>query len=188
MKNLSEKQPLNRPMPKWFTFLWMLGLLVCLSTSCVTDGEEDEPSVGTDLVVGDPIPDFSVTMSDGRRIDDEALLGQVSLIVFFHTGCKDCQKELPVVQRFYDSYPQYPVVCVSRAETENSIAGYWKENGLTLPYSAQSDKTVFRLFATQSIPRVYVVDAEGIIRAIFTDNPLATFEQLEDAARMAESK
>lgn len=185
MKIQSEIQPSNRPLPKCFTFLWVLVMIMCLSTSCVTDDEEDAPSAGADLVVGNPIPDFTVTMNDGSRVEDEDLLGHVSLIVFFHTGCKDCQKELPVIQRFYDSYPQCRVVCISRAETEKSIAGYWKENGLTMPYSAQPDKTVFGLFATQSIPRVYVVDAGGIIRAIFTDNPLATFEQLEDAVRMA---
>lgn len=188
MKNQSEIQPSKRALPKWLPLVWVLGMMMYLSASCVTDDGEDGLADGADLMVGDPIPHFSVTLNDGRSVDAEDLLGQVSLIVFFHTGCKDCRAELPVVQQFHDSFPQCPLVCISRAETEESIAAYWAENSLTLPYSAQADKTVFGLFATQTIPRIYVVDAEGIIRAIFTDNPLATFGQLEDAVRMAGSK
>lgn len=156
-------------------FLWLPFLSACI------EDEENENKVGTELKVGDNLPFFSVTMNDGNKVSTDDLLGNVSLVVFFHTGCKDCQKELPVLQRFYETYPQYPLICISREETEPSIAAYWEEHGLTLPYSPQSDRTVYQLFAQQIVPRIYVADAEGVIRRIYTDNPLAEFEELVDA-------
>ena len=161
----------------------ILLLVSFLLVSCIT--EEEEIPTGSELVVGDKIPSFSVVMNTGETISDKDLSGQLSLIVFFNTGCKDCQKELPVIQRFYDTYPEYPLICISRAETESSIAKYWKENKLTLPYSAQRDKTIYEKFASQTIPRIYIVSPEGIILHIFTDNPLADFDTLAKAVQEA---
>ena len=80
---------------------------LCISLSaCITEDEEMEN--GNNLEVGDRIPSFSVMMNDGSRVEDKDLLGKVSLIVFFNTACKDCQQELPVLQRFYEAYPNIP--------------------------------------------------------------------------------
>lgn len=153
--------------------LWLL----CFSLSaCILD--DDETGEGNNLVVGNRIPDFSVVMNDGSRVQDEDLLGKISLIVFFHTECKDCQQELPVLQRFYEDYPLYPLICISRGQSAEAVAQYWKRESFTLPYSAQDNRDVYHLFASQIIPRIYVVDREGIIRTIFADSPLATYDDL----------
>lgn len=165
--------------------LWLLCVLACFS-SCILSGDEPEMQEGNELEVGDTVPEFAVWMNDGSLVSPEDFKGKVWLVVFFHTGCQDCREELPVLQRFHETYPLYPVVCISRAETDATIADYWKENGLTLPYSAQTDKTVYHLFAESLIPRIYVVDATGIIRRIFTDNPPATYEQLVEAVQDSE--
>ncbi|WP_455671938.1 TlpA family protein disulfide reductase [Phocaeicola sp.] len=166
-------------MKKIINTLWLLPLmlLICaLPVSCIG---EDDPEPGTvELIPGDELPEFSVVMNDGETITDESLRGKTSLIVFFNTGCPDCKKELPVIQRVYDECPEVTIVCISRNEEAPSIEKYWNDNGLTLPYSAQSNADVFHLFAKSQIPRIYVVDAELIIRQVFTDNPLATFEEL----------
>lgn len=65
--------------------------------ACIDDDVEE----GTvDLQTGESIPVFSVVMDDGQIITSETLKGEVSLIVFFHTGCPDCRKELPVLQKY----------------------------------------------------------------------------------------
>ncbi|MBR5192928.1 MAG: TlpA family protein disulfide reductase [Bacteroidaceae bacterium] len=168
-------------MKKHNTYQAILLLFSFLLFSCIN--EEDDIQTGANLMVGDKIPSFSITMNNGETISDKDLNGQLSLIVFFNTKCKDCQKELPVIQRFYDTFPEYPLICISRAETESSIAEYWKENKLTLPYSAQKDKAIYEKFAYQGIPRIYIVSPEGIILHIFTDNPLADFATLVKAVQ-----
>lgn len=153
--------------------------------SCIVD--EEEPVEGNELVVGDRIPFFSVVMNNGEKIGNEDLKGKISLIVFFNTACKDCQQELPIVQRFYESYAQYPLLCISREEGASSVAEYWKHASFTMPYSAQDNRTVYQLFARQVIPRIYIIDKEGLIRYIFTDNPLATYTDLVHAVDRLET-
>lgn len=73
------------------------------------------------------------------------------------------------------------MVCISREESSAEIVRYWDENHLTLPYSAQENRTVYYQFAKSGIPRVYVIDKELVIRSVFTDNPLASYEDLAEA-------
>ena len=68
------------------------------------------------------------------------------------------------------------------------VAGYWQEQHFTFPYAAQEDRTVYHLFAKSGIPRIYVVDAELTIRSVFTDNPLAGYDELEAAINDASSR
>ncbi len=53
-----------------------------------------------------------------------------------------------------------------------------KKHSFTLPFSAQNDDAVFSLFASHTIPRILITDKEGIIRAVYTDDPLATYQEL----------
>jgi peroxiredoxin len=135
--------------------------------SCIKD-----KVTGNDLVVGDSIPDFTILMNDGSTVSGESLRDGVACIVFFYTGCPDCQKTLPAVQRVYDEYSVQGVsfVLVSREETDETIRPYWQSNGYTMPYSAQADRKVYELFAKTRVPRVYICE-DGIIRKIFTDSP-----------------
>ncbi len=151
---------------------------VVMVAGCVKDRER-----GADLKVGDALPDFEVVMSDGSVVTDEDLKGKVSMAVFFNTGCPDCQEELPVVQRIYDEYASKGVVFVliSREEGSDSISDYWEENGLEMAYSAQEDRSVYKKFAKSLIPRVYVNDRDGIIRYVFTDNPVPGYDELRSS-------
>ena len=168
MKNFSEKI---------FAFAWLAALL--LAVSCIND----EPSSGNDLKPGDRLPGFSVTMNDGTQVSRSTLSGAPAMIVFFNTGCPDCQRELPVVQKFYEEYGErVRVICISREQGAAEIGKWWAENGITLPYSAQTDRKVYNLFASSVIPRVYLADSESVIRNVFTDDPIASFEDLVSAS------
>ncbi len=150
---------------------------LCL-VSCIK-----ERQTGADLAVGDPIPDFSVTMNDATEVTAEQLSRGISVIMFFTTACPDCRQTLPLMQTLYDEYASKEVrfVLISRQEGRESIERYWRENGLTLPYSAQNDRVVYELFAQTRVPRVYICK-DGIIKAIYTDQPQnPTFDQLSAA-------
>jgi peroxiredoxin len=146
--------------------------------SCIKDRQ-----TGNDLVVGSSIPDFSVLMNDGTFMSGESLRNGVSCIVFFYTGCPDCQKTLPAVQRIYDEFSSQSVsfALISREETDETIRPYWQSNGYTMPYSAQSDRKVYELFAKTRVPRVYVSSDDGVIRAIFTDDPVPSGDMIAES-------
>lgn len=147
-----------------------------LSFSCI----KDKPS-GADLAIGDALPDFQVEMNDGSTVSDESLKQGVSLVMFFHTTCPDCQNVLPEVQRLYDEYVAKGVrfAIISREEGSESVQKYWVEKGLTMPYSAQETREIYSKFARTRVPRIYMCEKGGLIRYIHTDDPLPEFKELE---------
>ena len=162
----------------------MLCLLVwalVLPGSCIN---EEEP-IKEVVEVGHRLPDFGVTMSDGATITGAMLRTTPSVVMFFHTSCPDCQQTLPRMQRLYDKYANEGVrfALISREDDEASVAAYWREHGLTMPYSAQDDRHIYELFAYRRVPRVYVSDATGTIRHIFTDDPTPTDEVLDKSVK-----
>lgn len=147
--------------------------------SCVTEDTPD--NIG--LSAGDPLPQFSVTLNDGSTISPSSLRGNVAVIEFFNTGCRDCRDALPTLQRLYDwslTLNDVTVTAIARDEDEASIAGYWLDNGLTVPFSPQNGRDVYNLFATAGIPRIYVIDRQGIISSSFGPENPPSFQTLKD--------
>ena len=162
---------------KYISMKRILGVIVVVSSlaGCI-----NEKIDGADLKVGDMIPGFSVVMNDGTAVSDQSLIGNVSFIMFFHTTCPDCQQTLPIVQEIYDTYTQKGVrfAFISREEGAEEIKSYWTEQSYNMPYSTQNDRKVYNKFASSRIPRVYICDKDGIIRYIFTDDPIPTYDDL----------
>ena len=153
----------------------LLLLLLLFMSSCIKEKQK-----GADLGVSDLIPDFPVAMNDGTQVNSASLREGVSVIVFFTTSCEDCQETLPHMQRLYDEYAPKGVrfALISREDTEGNILSFWKDNGFTMPFSAQSDRRIYELFARSRVPRVYIC-RDGVIKYIFTDKPsIPTYELL----------
>lgn len=164
-------------MCKVLKFSALLICAICLCASCIK-----ERQTGADLGVGDSVPDFTITMNDGTQMSGKQLREGVSCIVFFTTLCPDCQQMLPHLQSIYEEYQPLGVkfALISREEGPESVHEYWESKGYTMPYSAQEDRTVYELFARTRVPRIYM-NEEGIIRAIFTDNPVPEYDDMKAA-------
>jgi peroxiredoxin len=160
----------------------LLLILSCIFivSSCI----KDKPQ-GSDLKVGDMLPDFEVVMNDGTVVSDEGLAGSVSVVMFFHTSCPDCRQTLPRMQQIYDEYASEGVAfaLISREDAEQDVEAYWNEQGLKMPYSAQNDRKVYEQFASSRIPRIYINDRNGIIRYIFTDDPVPSYDDMDSSVR-----
>lgn len=135
--------------------------LTLLCASCI----KDDPAGESLLANGDMMPAFSVTLNDGSTVSNRTLTGQPSVIIFFDTACGDCQRELPHIQKAYDSLraegSDIPFICVAREQKAAEVAEYWTSARLTMPWSAPGSRTVYNEFATLGIPRTYIFDREG---------------------------
>ncbi|MBQ0048961.1 MAG: TlpA family protein disulfide reductase [Bacteroidales bacterium] len=140
-------------------------LFGCLLASSCTMTQEEAITPADNLVhVGDPLPYFEITMNDDSLLKTSDLSGKPTLIVFFSTLCKDCQRELPTLNRRYlDHAADTTFVAIARQQTPDVLADYWAAHQLSLPYSAQPDRSVYHLFARKGIPRIYISDAHGIV-------------------------
>ena len=150
--------------------------LTVLCSSCIKEKEN-----GADLAVGDSLPEFSVTMNDGTKVGTKQLSAGISCIMFFTTACPDCRETLPHMQRIYDEFAPKGVTfaIISREDGITTVSEYWASEGFTMPFSAQSDRSVYELFAKTRVPRVYI-NKDGLIKAIFTDIPAnPTYEDIK---------
>lgn len=145
----------------------LMGMMAIMASCSMIKDEVPDPIGEEKVRVGDRLPEFSVTMNDGRVVRSSDLKGKPSVIVFFATTCKDCQRELPLINERYRQYGKDTIfVAISREQTADEVLSYWTRNALTIPFSAQSDRSVYSLFATSGIPRIYTSDADGIVRNI----------------------
>lgn len=153
-------------------------LAVLLFCGCIKDSVK-----GSLLRVGDKLPDFELVLDDGTLLSDDMMQGNVSVVMFFNTSCPDCRQTLPHMQRIYDDYLEKGVrfVFVSREESADDVEAYWQKNGYNMPYSAQTDRKIYELFAQEGIPRIYVSDRYGVIRCVFTDSPVPVYEDIASA-------
>ena len=146
----------------------MLLYLTCVGCSSIFD---DSKEVIERVQVGDKVPSFSITVTDGsdtRTFSTSELTGE-TVIVFFNTWCPDCQRELPILNDYYLQHKDdsgFQMVAISRGEGEDVVSRFWAEQGLQIPYSAQEDRRIYELFASGIIPRVYYVSPQGIITRI----------------------
>lgn len=154
--------------------VWLLLTAAVVFAAC-SMGDDDDGEVTEYVKVGDRVPAFSVetVLADGSTATfSTARLTGETVIVLFHTGCQDCQRELPRMNDYYLQHcgdKGFQMVAISREEGAESVAAYWKEQGLSIPYSAQTDRRIYNLFASSIIPRTYFCSADGIITQILVE-------------------
>lgn len=138
-------------------------------TSCLGNLDDTVMSENDVVKVGQQVPSFVVSINDGTTFNSSQIGRKPVCIVFFNTSCSDCRKELPIVQQIYEEFSEsIQFVCISRAEDRKSIQAFWTQKKLTLPYSAQTDRKIYNLFALSSIPRLYIIDSLGTIKNAYT--------------------
>ncbi len=167
---------------KHLSLLTACFLLMTLAAGC-SSVNDDKDEKGADVKVGDRVPLFTVetVTENGTKsvFSTERLTGE-TVIVLFHTSCGDCQRELPRLNAYYLQHCKdngFQMVAISREENAESVAAFWKEKKLSIPYSAQTDRRIYNLFASTYIPRVYFCRADGIVTKICVEQVDIDIEQ-----------
>ncbi len=130
--------------------------------SCITDGESySEP---WSIADGSHVPEFYVTTADGVEVNSRDFKERGAVILFFNTDCSDCCRELPEMQTAYmATRGDYEWIAIGRDQDRAKADAFWAENGLTIPYSAVADRSIYSLFANEGIPRAYIVIDRTIV-------------------------
>lgn len=151
-------------------------LILCIATgllvACQTEESLPSPTTGERL-------EFSFASIDGKRYTSGQLENQAYLLAFFHTDCKDCQQELPVLEQVFQRYKdRMAFLPIARNESDTKVAAYWQTEGFRMPYVIPADTKICQTLAPTGIPRIYVVDGTGTVRATFDDRQLPDLETL----------
>ena len=165
-------------MKKLLFTIFCLGML----TACINDEKEEVQEYDV-IHVGQKLPAFNVITNDGVHFTTESMLGHKSVVVFFNTTCPDCQRELPRIDSLYRAHQNdalFSLVCIARDQQQQPIQAFWVAKGLIMPYSPQTGRKVYELFARSVIPRIYLASTDGVVRYMHDDQDMPTFQQLND--------
>jgi peroxiredoxin len=128
--------------------------------------EDHSDSPGTLTRVGETVPDFRLASVEGKPFRAVDLRGKVIVLSFFATWCGPCQKELPQLQAIWDEFhndSDFRMLVVGREESDDSVKTYRQKHGFSFPLASDRDKSVYAKFASQYIPRTYLISREGTI-------------------------
>lgn len=128
------------------------------------EDEAERIDAATLVGAGDVAPDFTVPLLDGGSVRLSELRGKVVLVNFWATWCPPCREELSRVQtelidRFRDR--EFVFLPISRGESREEVARFRDRMDYRFAIGLDTVQTVYKLYATNYIPRNFLVDRNG---------------------------
>jgi peroxiredoxin len=116
--------------------------------------------------VGQEAPAFEFTTLDGKQTDLKSLRGKVVLVNFFATWCGPCMEEMPhlekeVWQKFKGGH--FAMAAIGREHANKELGDFPKKRQVTFPVAGDPKRKIYSRYATQYIPRNYVIGRDGKI-------------------------
>jgi len=140
-------------------------IIIFAASSVVFSNAQSDTTTFTKI--GDPAPVFSCKTIDGKVVDIAKMKGKIVMINFFATWCPPCIKELPVLQKnIWDKYKNnnnFALIILGREHSEKEVKDFVSAKGFTMPFAPDPKREIFKLYASQSIPRNVIVGKDGKI-------------------------
>lgn len=118
------------------------------------------------LSLGDAMPDFTVTATDGTEFTLSEMLSTHSVVVlnFWYMGCTPCKMEFPYLQEAYEQFSDdVAVLALDPMDgTDEQIEAFRQENGYTF-LMAKCDMRWGDMMNVPSYPLTVVIDRYGNI-------------------------
>lgn len=119
--------------------------------------------------VGSPAPTVRLSSLGERSVDLAELRGRVVVLDFWATWCPPCVEQLTALDAFAAEHPdtEIVVVAVSIDDTEETAEEYLRERIGAVRFRAAHDPngTALADFGADGVPALYVIDAQGVVRA-----------------------
>jgi len=119
--------------------------------------------------IGDILPDFTMTLTNGKKVSSKDWKGKVVMLQFTASWCGVCRKEIPYIEediwKKYKRNPNFLLYGVDRDEPLEKVKRYQKEIGISYPLAIDPNADIFGLFADKKagVTRNIVINNEGKI-------------------------
>jgi len=129
------------------------------------NNELADMEANTLMKTGTSIPNFTLTLLNGKSIQMDELRGKTVFLNFFTLSCPACMKELPLIEK--ELWPKYKdnkdivILIVGREESLQKLKAFRDKKEFTFPMASDIDRKVYSLFAGKYVPRNVVIDKSG---------------------------
>jgi peroxiredoxin len=119
--------------------------------------------------IGDSVPDFTMTLTNGKKISSKEWSGKVVMLQFTASWCGVCRKEMPYIERDiwqkYRKNSDFLLFGVDRDEPLEKVKNYLKEMDISYPIAIDPGADIFGLFADKKagVTRNIIIDKNGKI-------------------------
>ena len=120
------------------------------------------------LSLGDAVPDFSVTTSDGTEFTlSETLANNDAVILnFWYMNCQPCKMEFPYLQEASEQFENVAVIALNPMDSDNAaIESFRQKNGYTF-LMGKCDSRWGDMMNLPSYPTTVVIDRYGNISMV----------------------
>jgi peroxiredoxin len=119
--------------------------------------------------IGSVAPDFRVKELGSDRYKTLAdYKGKVVLFNIWATYCEPCKQEIPTLEKLYKQYGdsglKMVAVSIDDAVSEDSIAHYVKNFGITFEVLHDPSHKIEQIYQATGYPETFIIGPEGTIR------------------------
>ena len=153
-------------------------LTALLLVGCVKD-EHSSHEESTLVSIGQLAPNFSVELLDGRKIELSDLRGTTLMLVFLSTTCSDCHAQFEdIARRCEEQSVPFEILAISRGESREATLEFANNYGLECDLGIDPDKSIYGMYATMYVPRVFLIDSDGYIKGLTIEYSPSEFDTL----------
>ena len=145
------------------TIILAISLILATCGAAAGDAADRQPltALGERL----PAPELKLEDSDGKARDLSELRGKVVLVNFWATWCPPCRREMPSMQRLYQSLPheRFEILAVNVGEDDGTVFAFTGtlEPSPAFPLLLDRDGKAMRKWPVKGMPTSFVVDKTG---------------------------
>jgi len=118
-----------------------------------------------------PAPVFTLKGLKGGEINLEDLKGKTVLLHFWATWCKPCIKEMPTMEKFYNTFKdknfEILAVSIDRGNVKG-VESFVNMTGMTFPVLLDQDQTVRKKYFINGLPTSYLIDNKGKMKGFIS--------------------
>ena len=117
-------------------------------------------------VAGNPdAPDFNLEDQDGNFVKLSGLKGKAIIVNFWATWCPPCRKEMPSMQRAWETLKQEDIemLAINVGEDSDLIFAFTAEYPVDFPLLMDRDSKVVREWRVRGLPTTFIINPEGKI-------------------------
>lgn len=176
VNSVSTPEKQARRLPVWImvvAFLVLVGFMALIGWGL-------RRSMQGSILIGDIVPQFSMTTFDGQAISTSEYAGKVIVINFWASWCKPCEAEAHELEEAYQYYKAGEEVVflgLAYVDTEPKSLGYLNKFGITYPNGPDLATKVSQMFRITGVPETYIIDQQGKL-SYFKKGPFSSTAEI----------